>query len=407
MVDLLVKDAAQLAYYPDYDAKEPQFISGGSLAIAEGKIVALGETREMVDAIQRTQEVIEARGCLVTPGLIDSHTHLVFAGSREEEFVRRMAGESYLSIASEGGGILSTVRATRQASEEELTELGNARLASMLACGTTTVESKSGYGLDMESELKCLRVTERLRELQPIRLVSTFLGAHAIPPEYKADRGGYVRLITDEMLPRVAEEGLVEFCDVFCDAGAFTVQEMETILLRAKELGYSLKAHLDEFENLGGVEVATRLGATSVDHLSKSGREEARACARSGTVATFLPATTFHLGESDFADARTFIEAGAEVAVASDFNPGSAYCENLSASIIIACAYLHMRPREILRAMTVAGALALNIGDGRGVFKEGAPADVVVWNAHSWNYLVYHWGVNLVKRVIVGGKVVI
>lgn len=407
MTDLLIKSADELVFFPDYADKEPLIIADGSLAITDGKIEAVGTTDEVLEAINSPQEVLKAQGHLVTPGLIDSHTHLVFAGSREDEFIRRMSGESYQSIAASGGGILSTVRETRRASEDELVALGKSRLATMLANGTTTVEAKSGYGLDVESELKCLRVATELKKSQPVDIVNTFLGAHTVPPEYKDDREGYIELITQEMLPRVAEERLAEFCDVFCDVGAFSVEEMVEILGRAKELGLSLKAHLDEFENIGGVKVACRLGATSVDHLTKSGIKEARFCAESGTIATFMPATTLHLGEKEFADARAFLDAGAEVAVASDFNPGSAYCESLSASIILACVYLKMKPTEIIRAMTVGGAKALGREDGRGIFRKGAPADVVMWKAPSLNYLVYHWGINLVERMIVAGKVAV
>jgi imidazolonepropionase len=404
LTDLLIKGASELVFFADYSAREPSVIVNGSLAISDGRIEAVGTTEEVLGAINPPQETLDAVGHLVTPGLVDSHAHLVFAGSREDEFVRRMSGESYQSIAASGGGILSTVRETRRASAEELLELGKSRLATMLANGTTTVEAKSGYGLEVESELKCLRVARKLDQCQPVRIVNTFLGAHALPPEYENDRAGYIELIAREMLPRVVKEKLAEFCDVFCDVGAFSVEEMAEILGRAKELGLLLKAHLDEFENIGGVEVACRLGATSVDHLTKSGAKEARACAKSRTVATFMPATTLHLGEREFADARSFIDAGAEVAIASDFNPGSAYCESLAASIILAGVYLKMKPKEIIRAMTVGGAKALGRNDGLGIFRKGSPADVVVWKAPSLNYLVYHWGVNLVERVVAGGK---
>lgn len=401
MTNLTIKNIGELVYFTENGKIER--INDATLSIKEGRVSAINTGDDALTDVNTDDEIVDAGGGLVTPGLVDSHTHLIFAGSREDEFRRRIEGESYQSIAKGGGGILSTVRSVRESDVEELVEISKPRLDTMLAYGTTTVEVKSGYGLDTENELKMLKVAHILSEEHPIDVVPTFLGAHAIPEEYQERREDYVSLIVEEMIPAVAEQGYARFCDVFCDEGAFSVDEMRRILSSAREYNLGLKAHLDEFKSLGGVEVACELGATSVDHLTKSGISEIETIAGSNTVATLLPATTFHLGSTDYANAREFLSRGCEVALASDFNPGSAFCESLQSSFIIASSYMRMLPEEIIRSMTINGAKALGIDVSRGLLSVETPADLLIWNSPTLDYVIYHWGINQVRSVVKDG----
>jgi imidazolonepropionase len=350
-------------------------------------------------------EIIDASGKVVIPGLIDSHTHLLFAGSREDEFEQRLRGMSYQQIAAQGGGINATVRRVRQASKDELKLHARRRLDRLLSFGITTVEVKSGYGLNVADEIKCLEAIAELNAEGPLELVPTFLGAHALPPEFHEDREGYLRLLTDEMLPEVARRRLAEYCDVFCETDVFSLAESERVLLRARELGLRLKLHADELTPLGGAELAARLGAVSADHLLCISDAGIEALAASGTVATLLPGTAFFLGV-DYAPARRLIERGVRVALASDCNPGTCPTENLPLVGTMACTQMGMLPTEALAALTINAAAAVGRADRIGSLEVGKQADLVILDVSDYRQMFYHFGVSHVWRVIKCGRVV-
>jgi imidazolonepropionase len=349
--------------------------------------------------------VLDAGGKVVVPGFADSHTHLIFAGSREDEFEQRLRGATYQDIAARGGGINATVRRVRDASKDELKTLARRRLDRLLSFGVTTVEVKSGYGLSVVDEIKCLEVIAELNAEGPLELVPTFMGAHAVPPEFQSDRDGYLRLMTDEMLPEVARRGLAEFCDVFCETGVFSLVETERVLVRARELGLRLKVHADELTPLGGAELAARLGAVSADHLLCISDAGIEALAAAGTVATLLPGTAFFLG-MDYAPARRLIERGVTVALASDCNPGTCPTENLPLVGTMACTQMGMLPAEALTAMTLNAAAAVGRADRIGSLEVGKQADLVILDVPDYRQLFYHFGVSHVSCVIKRGRVV-
>lgn len=409
---LIIKHAAEVVTCRGKEPKqgsamnELEIIIDGAVVIENGLIVAVGTTEEILAAYPEAgSQVMDASGKTMLPGFIDSHTHLVFAGERSEEFSWRLRGDTYMQIMQRGGGIASTVSATRAASREELVRLGLDRLSSMLAMGITTVEGKSGYGLDLVTEVRQLEVMQELNALQPVEVVPTFMGAHAVPAEYKGDSSGYIRFINEKVLPEVAERGLAEFCDVFCEQGVFSLAESRELLQQAARLGLKGKLHADEIVELGGAELAAELGAISADHLLHASDKGIAALAASGTVATLLPATAFSLREP-YARGREMIDSGAAVALASDFNPGS--CFTYSVPLLLALAVLEMRltPAEAITALTLNAAAAVNRADRLGSLEPGKQADIVLLDQPSHLFLFYHIGINCVEQVLKRGQVV-
>lgn len=348
------------------------------------------------------EEVFDAGGGLVGPGLVDCHTHLAFAGWRAGEFVARLRGEEYGRLLREGGGILKTVAATREASEDELVARASAFLDEMTALGVTTIECKSGYGLDATTELRLLRVHRRLDGGRPGRIVSTFLGAHAVPPEFANDREGYLALLTEDLLPQVAASGLAACCDVFVDEAAFTVAEGRRILGRAASLGLMRKVHADQLEPGGGAELAAEVGAVSADHLECVSDAGIRAMAAAGVVAVSLPLASLHLGRAPM-PARRLIEAGVPVAVATDFNPGSAPSYHLPLAMSLACLLQRMSPAEVLKGATLYAARALGLDRDRGSLEPGKAADFAVIDAPDVTHWLYHFRANACRATVAGG----
>jgi imidazolonepropionase len=395
-------------------------IPDGAVAIGGGHILGVGPASELRDTV-RADRVLDAGGRVVVPGFVDPHTHLVWAGERADEFEMRVAGASYMEIMAAGGGIMSTVRATRAATVEDLVTATWPRLQQMLSHGTTTIEIKTGYGLNTRDELKQLAAIQALQKQTPVTLVPTFMGAHAIPTEYKAEAGAnqapagdgwrYVDLVVEEMLPAVASLNQPPpFCDVFCEEGAFTLDQSRRVLEAARALGFGLKMHVDEFKALGGTRLAVELGAISADHLVCTPDEEIELLAASDTVAVALPGTPFGLGaigmaKQAYTPARDIIEAGGAVALATDCNPGTCWCESMQFMIALACRYMGLTPAEALSAATINAAHAVGLGQAVGSLEPGKRADVIVLDIPSYQHLGYRFGTNLVHTVLVGGEV--
>ena len=350
-------------------------------------------------------EVIDAGGKLVTPGLVDAHTHLIFGGWRQNELGLKLHGATYLEIQNAGGGIQSTTNATRSASKEELRAKAEKALEEMMGFGTTTVEAKSGYGLATEHELKALQVIRELDDRHPMDLVATFMGAHLVPAEYKNDREAYVRLVCEEMMPAVREQGIAKFCDVFCEADTFTVEESRRILEAGLKYGLRPKIHADEIEAIGGSRLAGEIGAISAEHLIVCPPEGIDALAKGGVIACLLPATSFNLG-AVFAPARDMVKAGVPVAMATDFNPGSCPCLNMQFVINLGCLKYKLTPEEVLTAVTLNGAAAIGMADRVGSVETGKQGDLVIWDAPDLDYICYRVGSNLAGTVIKKGAVV-
>lgn len=382
-------------------------IPHGALAIDGDRVVAVGSTSEIRRAFT-SDLVVDARGCAVLPGLIDPHTHLIFAGSRADEFELRLRGATYLQIMASGGGIMSTVRATRSCSLEELVAEAQPRLARMLASGTTTAEAKSSYGLTTEHELRSLEAIQRLNQTGPVELVPTFMGAHAVPEEYQGRADAYVALVVDGMLPLVTRQGnhLARFCDVFCDEGAFTLAQTERVLSAAQALGLGLKAHIDEFAHLGAARLAAEKRAVSTEHLLLTTPEEMRALAEAGVVGVLLPGTPFGLGLGHYADARAMIAAGMAIALATDLNPGTCYCESMPLMMALACRYMRLTPAEALVASTVNAAFAIGRGADLGRLSPGYQADVLILDEADYRSLAYRFGTSPVQSVFKRGRLV-
>ncbi len=388
---LLVKDAAEV-FLPDGCATDV------SILIEEGRIADIG-----TDITVEGADVVDATGKTVLPGFVDCHTHAVFAGSREFELDMKLRGASYREIAEEGGGIGYTVRRTREAAPEELHRQSRRRLDVMLRHGTTTAEVKSGYGLDTETEIKMLRVARDLDRQHPIDIVPTFLGAHAVPEDMEKQE--YVRLVIEDMIPRVAEQQLAVFCDVFCEEGYFTPDDTRRILQAGIEHGLRPKVHADEFTDIGGAALAAELNAASADHLLMASRTGIQAMARAGVVPVLLPAVPLSMMQERYADARGMLNEGLPVALATDLNP-NCWTENMQLVVQLACFQMGMTPREAIEGATINAAHAVGLHEQLGSIEVGKQADLLILDAPSHRFLPYHFGVNLVDTVIKAGAVI-
>jgi imidazolonepropionase len=382
-------------------------LSDSQVLCRDGEIAFVGraEERRAAHGELPDAERLDAGGGTLVPGFVDPHTHLPWAGSREEEFSMRLAGKSYMEIAAAGGGILSTVRATRSASPDDLAANVRTRLDWMLSCGTTTAEAKSGYGLSKEDELKQLRAIRIAGDGHAIDLVPTLLAAHEVPPEHREDRERYVELICKEIVPAVAEEKLAAFSDVFCEEGVFTADESRRVLVAAREHGMLPRLHADEFVDSGGAELAAELGALSADHLIAISEAGIAALAGSGVIATLLPGTSFFLMKHTYAPARKLVEAGVPIALATDCNPGSSFTESMPMVFVLAVFELGLTIEEALTGVTLNAACSLGLGDRIGSIEVGKRADLVLLDAPNLLHLAYHYGINPVKAVIKGGAV--
>jgi imidazolonepropionase len=425
--DLLIHSASQLLTL----AGGPQrgralgalgIIEDGAVAVEGERILAVGKTADL-HTQYAPRNTIDASGCVVMPGFVDPHTHAVWAGDRANEFEKRIGGATYMEIMAAGGGIMSTVRHTRAASVDQLVAETGPRLDRMLAYGTTTAEIKTGYGLETRAELRQLEAIERLQGEHPMTIVATFLGAHAVPEEYKGRQDAYVALVVEEMLPAVREWQMADsrwqmvgprpstlhpplFADIFCEDGAFTVEQSRRVLETAKEMGFGLKIHADEFVGLGGTKLAVELGAASADHLVYTPEEDIVALGQGDTVAVGLPGTPFGLAQKDYTPASDILHAGGMLALATDLNPGTTWCESMQMVIALACRYMRLTPAQAIAAATINSAQAIGLAGEVGSLEPGKCADLVVLDAPSYPHLGYRYGTNLARTVIKSGKVV-
>ncbi|OAA94958.1 imidazolonepropionase [Clostridium coskatii] len=387
--------------------KDAQIIKNGYIVADNDTIVDVGSGNGYKKYLNNCDVVIDGRGKTVTPGLVDSHTHVVYAGSREFELSLKLKNVKYIDILKAGGGILSTVNSVRNTSREDIESETKKRLDLMLLHGTTTVESKSGYGLDFENEIKMLSVNKNLNEKHPISIVSTYLGAHAVPEEFKYNRNGYIDLIINSVIPYVKEHNLAEFIDCFCEKGVFSVEEARKILEAGKKAGLKAKIHADEVESISAAELAGEIKAVSAEHLVSASDEGIKSLAENKVTAVLLPTTSFYLMLNKFARARRMIEEGVIVALATDCNPGTSPTESLQSTMTFACFGLKMLPEEIINAMTINAAAAISREKEIGSIEKGKKADITVFNAKNLDYLIYHFGVNAVDAVIKAGEVVV
>ncbi|HWO00653.1 MAG TPA: imidazolonepropionase [Blastocatellia bacterium] len=416
--ELLITHAAQLVTLAGPgrarigpEMRELAIIEDGALLVRDGTLAAVGPSPEVESRASAGAERLDAAGRVVMPGFIDAHTHPVFAGTREDEFEMRAEGLTYQEIAARGGGILSTVRRTRAASEQELFEMALPRVRWLLEHGTTTIEAKSGYGLTVEDELKILRVIRRLDAETPLQLIPTFLGAHEFPEECRNPSSGvtredYLRLIVNEMIPRVAAEGLARYADVFCESHVFAADESRGVLERARELGLGLRLHAEQLSLSGGAKLAAELGAVTADHLEWVDDKGIRALADAGTIAVLLPGAVFNLGLTRYPPARAMIEAGLAVALATDFNPGSSPTPSMQMILSIACTQMRMTPAEAITAATINPAYSLGLGSEVGSLEVGKQADIGIFDCEDYRQIPYFYGVNHAVAVIKKGRVV-
>ena len=411
MNKLIIKNASELitckgkAPKHGKDMSDIGLIKNGCIVIEDGIIVDVGTSNILKNYNEKEHQIIDAENKAVMPGFIDSHTHLIFGGYRADEFSWRLKGDSYMSIMERGGGITSSVRATRNTSLEEFIALGIKRLDKILAMGVTTVEGKSGYGLDSETEIRQLKAMKQLNEMHPVDIVPTFLGPHSVLPEYKGKEDEFIQFMIDDVLPKVKDENLAEFADIFCEKNVFTIEQSRKFLRAAKNAGLKLKIHADEMYQLGGAELAVELGCTSADHLLQASDEGIRQLSESNTVATLLPGTAFCLKE-EYARARHMIDSGCAVSLATDFNPGSCFTNSIPLIIALAALHMNMTIEEIITSLTINAAAAVGKSATTGSIEKGKKADVIILEYPSIHFLPYHAAVNIVETVIKNGKIV-
>ena len=415
--NLIVKNASELVTCSGFTAKKGEemsdlkIIPDGAVVVKEGVIEAVGTTRDILLELEKTEsdlsgfDIIDAKNRAVLPGFVDSHTHFVFGGFRAEEFSWRLRGDSYMEIMNRGGGIVNTVQATRKAAVEELVQSGIKRLDSMLSFGVTTVEGKSGYGLDCDTEIKQLEVMAHLNNIHYVDIAPTFLGAHAVPEAYKGKEDAFIEFIMNDVMPRVAERKLAEFCDIFCEKNVFSVAQSRRLLSKAKELGLKLKLHADEIVQTGGAELAAELEAVSADHLLQASEEGIRQMAAAGVVATLLPATAFSLKEP-YARGRSMIDSNCAVALATDFNPGSCFTESIPLIFALATLYMDITTEEAITALTINAAAAIDRADTIGSLDVGKHGDLAVLEYPSYKFIPYHIGISTVDKVVKKGNLV-
>jgi len=416
---MLIHSASQLVTISGGPQRGQRFgdlaiINNGAVLIEGEEISAIGPSDDM-RAIYEDHDQVDARNRVVMPGFVDPHTHLVWAGDRANEFEMRLQGKSYMEIMDAGGGINSTVLRTRLASEEHLLNSARSRMKTMFVHGTTTAEAKTGYGLNSETELKMLNVIMTLNSEGPIDLIPTYLGAHAVAPEFKDDPESYTEFVCSKMLPELKDwwdsksymltVDHPPFVDVFCERGAFNLQQSQRILERALELGFPIKIHADEFENLGGASLAVELGASSADHLVVTSDADIRELGSSKTVAVALPCTPFGLADDQYAPAKKILEAGGILAIATDLNPGTAWCESMQLVIALACRYMALTPAQAIVAATINAAAAIGVSDHVGTLDPGKQADLLILNVNDYRQLGYRFGTNLVDTIIKKGKI--
>jgi len=381
-------------------------IKNGAIAVKDSNIIDTGSTEDLIKKYDHPSKIIDASDKVVMPGFVDPHTHPVFKQTRENEFEMRISGKSYVEISQSGGGIRSSIAGVRETSEEELFKLAEKRINKIISNGTTTLEAKSGYGLSTESEIKMLKVIKRLDENLPIDIIPTFLGAHEFPIEYIDDKEKYIDILINEMLPKIKEMNLAEFCDIFTEDHVFNIEQSRRILNRAKELGFKIRMHADEIKPIGGAELAAEVGAVSADHLGAASDAGIKAMRDNGVIAILLPGTIFSLGMKSYARARDMIEAGLPVALATDYNPGSCNCDSMQFVITLACLQMKMTPAEAIIASTINAAYSLGLGDEIGSIEVGKKADILIMDMPSYQYLPYHFGSNNVETVIKNGEVI-
>jgi imidazolonepropionase len=414
-IDLLIKNIGQLLTlsFPKKgpragkDIQQLGIIEDGAVAIRGNKIIAVAKTNEVLSKVKigENTKIIDAKNRVVTPGLVDCHTHPIFASTREEEFELRIKGKTYQEIARAGGGIKSSVKKLRRLSKEELIQLALPRLDRFLSYGTTTIEAKSGYGLSLKDEIKILEVIKKLNRIHPLDLIPTFLGAHEIPEEYKDNKEGYIRLLIEEMIPLVAKRKLAKFCDIFCEKGVFDIKDSRRILLAAKRYGLASKLHAEQLSHFGGAKLAGQIGAISADHLENVTPTDIQLLKKRGVIGVLLPGATFGLGLKKYAPARKMIENNLPIAISTDFNPGSSMTESLPMMMSLSCLMMKMTPAEVIVASTINPAYALNMQNEIGSIELGKKADLVIWEVKNYKEIPYHYGVNLVEKVIKSGRV--